>query len=442
MTTSIATPADESLLDFIPRLSPGHTRPDHLADLAASLEGALTGKVLDAYSVPPRHFKTETIAHGCAYILAHDPAFTIGYVTYSANRATDVSRQTRRLAAKAGVEIGEKDTEALWETASGGCFMADGLRGTLTGRGFRLIIIDDPHANRQEAESAVVRSRVWANVNDDVLTREDPRHGTSVIIVHTRWHPDDVIGRAEKLLPGLRYTNKPAINDRGEALLPAFYPLERLREIEAARGAYAWASLYQGMPRPRGGSVFEGVAHYTERPATYQSAIGIDLAYSGKTKSDYSLSIVLGRFAQFTYVLDVTRKQVRAPEFGLALKAHTAAYPGAPMRWYAAGTESGIVDFYARMGIRIDARAPRGDKFVRAQPVSAAWNAGKILVPKEAPWLDAFLDEILAFTGTGDAHDDQVDALAAAYDALGAAVTSGGHGTGRGSEARSLADLL
>jgi predicted phage terminase large subunit-like protein len=59
------------------------------------------------------------------------------------------------------------------------------------------------------------------------------------------------------------------------------------------------------------------------------------------------------------------------------------------------------------------------DKFIRAQPVAAAWNAGSVMVRRgEHPWHHAFLDELRDFTGVGDAHDDQVDALAGAFAAL------------------------
>jgi predicted phage terminase large subunit-like protein len=49
------------------------------------------------------------------------------------------------------------------------------------------------------------------------------------------------------------------------------------------------------------------------------------------------------------------------------------------------------------------------------------WNLGRILVPggEDRPeWVDDFLDEVTNFTGVKDAHDDQVDALAAAFDQL------------------------
>lgn len=57
----------------------------------------------------------------------------------------------------------------------------------------------------------------------------------------------------------------------------------------------------------------------------------------------------------------------------------------------------------------------KGDKFARAQDVAGAWNKGRVCVPNDAEWLDAFLSEVATFTGVSDDHDDQVDALAAAY---------------------------
>jgi predicted phage terminase large subunit-like protein len=88
------------------------------------------------------------------------------------------------------------------------------------------------------------------------------------------------------------------------------------------------------------------------------------------------------------------------------------------MRWYAAGTEKGAGDFIRAQGVPLRTEAPRGDKFVRAQPVAAAWNAGKVLLPTHGAWLDDFCTELASFTGVNDAHDDMIDALAPAFDLL------------------------
>ena len=52
---------------------------------------------------------------------------------------------------------------------------------------------------------------------------------------------------------------------------------------------------------------------------------------------------------------------------------------------------------------------PEGDKIMRMHAQSSKIQAGQVLLPREAPWLDTFLNEILAFPGSS--HDDQVDSL-------------------------------
>jgi predicted phage terminase large subunit-like protein len=79
--------------------------------------------------------------------------------------------------------------------------------------------------------------------------------------------------------------------------------------------------------------------------------------------------------------------------------------------------------------LRIDEATPYASKYVRAQPVAGAWNAQRVRVPVAADWLDDFVFEVSKFTGLGDRHDDQIDALAYAWNAAtaeaGGAIESG-----------------
>jgi len=50
---------------------------------------------------------------------------------------------------------------------------------------------------------------------------------------------------------------------------------------------------------------------------------------------------------------------------------------------------------------------PKGDKLTRMEAESARIEAGHVLLPRNAPWLDTYLNEILAFPN--GRHDDQVD---------------------------------
>lgn len=372
-------------------------------------------------SVPPQHGKTELLLHGIAWALRKRPDKTFAYTSYAADFALSKSRLARDYARAAGVEI-RKDAESLheWRTPQGGGVLATGAGGPLTGHGINgILFVDDPHKNRAEAESKTIRDNIHGWYTSTALTRVHP--GASVIVVHTRWHEDDLIGRlSQEADDPYEIISLPAISDDGRALWEARRPLSWLRQQERRVGAYDWASLYMCQPRPRGDSVFNDVRFYEElpkgRPVRY--GIGVDLAYTKKTRADHSSAVVIAEIDGLFYVVEVIRRQVKAPEFASQLRALLARYPGIVPWWYCAGTETGVADLLGELPepVRVKAIATQADKFTRAQLTAAAWNAGKILVPRHATWASQFVREVTTFTGVNDKDDDQVDALVAAYD--------------------------
>jgi predicted phage terminase large subunit-like protein len=414
--------AAEPLNSFIERVSGGSLiAPRHLAPLVALLERARHEPVRAVVSAPPQHGKSETIMHALAWHLAQDPTRTHAYVTYAGNFATDQSRRIRSITDSAGVEMSDQAALRRWRTARGGGLIAEGVSGQLTGKSVDgIFVIDDPYKDRVEAESALKRERVWQFFTDVAKTRLNP--AASVIVVHTRWHEDDLAGRLVKH-HGWERVNLPAVSLEGAPLWPERYTPAWLKEQREALGEYSWASLYMGEPRPRGGAVFRDVRLYDPqthvvRSHVWRVAIGVDLAYTAKSRADYSVAVVLAADGQgHCYVLDVVRAQLEAPQMAQQLAALKTRY-AAPMRWYTGGTEAGVAQLMQSMGVTIETMPARQDKFLRAQSAAAAWNASRISVPTNTAWSNAFVEEVLAFTGVGDIHDDQVDALAAAYDQL------------------------
>ena len=57
------------------------------------------------------------------------------------------------------------------------------------------------------------------------------------------------------------------------------------------------------------------------------------------------------------------------------------------------------------------------DKNVRFAAQAIKFEAGQILLPAEAPWLQEYVGEITGFPGTK--HDDQVDSTSQALEFLG-----------------------
>ena len=375
--------------------------------------------------------------HWIAWQLVRDPTTRILYVAHTATFATKQSRTARRLARMAEVEISEEAAKAdEWETSAGGGLVARGIDGDYTGRGFDVIIVDDPIKGHKAAESAHQREVLWSAFTIDIFSRLEPE--ASIVVVHTRWHVDDLIGRLIKSSTlGFEYLNIQAIaeNDNdplkrqlGEALWPQRWPVKALEERRNIVGEHAWAALFQGVPRPRGNKVFGEPHFYDVLPDTgYRVGYGVDLAYTEKTSADYSVLIrgyvvqeklADGKTRKRLYVTHAWRQQVEPTVFVETIKAARRDKPG-PVLWYASGTEKGTALFFRKEGITLAVRNANSDKFQRAQPVAAAWNRGDVLVPSWAPdWMHVFLDELSNFTGIKDVNDDQVDACAALHDLL------------------------
>ncbi|MEP7049454.1 MAG: phage terminase large subunit [Pseudomonadota bacterium] len=410
------------LLDFIPALSPKFMAPVHLRPLTEIFQRIAGGeRVRAVVSVPPRNSKTESLLHGGAWLLLQDPTLQIAYASYAARIAEKKSRRLRELARKAGVPIAQDSrSRADWRTGveQGGCW-ATSVDGQITGEGFNVVILDDLIKGRAEAESAGTRERARAWLISDVLTRVEP--GGSVLLSMARWHPDDPAGAM--IGAGWEHVNLTALDENDQPLWPERWPRTEVLELRDALGGpdgYEWQSLYMGNPRGRGARVFGDVAFYDSLPDLSGALIscGIDFAYSTRTSADWSVAVVLAKFGDVFYVVDVVRVREEPRAFRSRVQLLHATHPRARSCAYAASTEMGGVEFFREGGIRIDGRVATIDKFSRAIPVAAAWNTGRILLPRKAPWLDAFISEVCGFTGVKDRHDDQVDALAAAFDGV------------------------
>lgn len=436
----------DTLWDFVPAISPTFTAPTHLHQLADCMRDACAAArgegppVFVCSSIPPQHGKTEFYLHSLAYWLLRQPSDFLAYLSYNQDISDDKSAKVRRYAELAGVDI-RNDTRSkkLWRTTSNGGLMAGGIvGGSVTGReALKCLVIDDPYRNRSDAESRVIRDKVWAEFNDSVWTRLHT--GTSVFVNHTRWHPDDLIGRIKKdpeLSKVFRFINFPVITRGGDplhtddfdVLWPEVQTPQLIKRKRQGSSDYAWWSLYMGEPRPRDTQVFsDGFGFFTEYPPHARIAIGVDFAYTAKTSSDWSVAVVMATDgAERYYVLDVVRRQCAAPDFAAEVAELQRRYPGAPTMAYVGGTERGVVDYMAREGLRIDARPATADKFIRAQPFSTAWNRGQVYLPdRPVSWREDYLACLLDFTGNNDPHDDDVDASAAAFDALATAGVSG-----------------
>jgi predicted phage terminase large subunit-like protein len=416
--------APPGLMEFVPFATPGYDPPTHLQPIVDALEDPGPDLRL-VISVPPQHSKTVTATSGLVRSLMAGTGRNSGYVTYSQQRAEEVSRATQWMADR--VSLAYEGKLSKWGTRQGSILWT-GIGGALTGSPIDgVLIVDDPVKNREEAESRARRDYTDDWFRSVALTRLHP--GAACVVIQTRWHEDDLAGRLVKR--GWKCINLPAIDPRTKkALWEARRPLKWLRDQEAALGEYDWQSLYLGEPRPGGLRFFDpdSKAQYVTLPDSLHYAIGVDVATSDKTTADYSAIVVIGKdFQNVYYIVHVERHQLPLPNFLEKLKAVQARYPSATTAWHVAGKEHDVAEWFRLQGAEIHSPQAKHDKGVRAYSAAAAWSKKALRVPmadpsdptKAIPWVYDLLNEMYAFTGSGrDAHDDQVDALSSAISLL------------------------
>lgn len=421
----------------------GMETPPHIVAIAKLIEriGARQ-RVRAVVSMPPRHGKTMTFQRAFAWLLKHDPTATMGYITYGDRLARNKSRPARRFAEELGITLDRSSRNVNdWRTPEDGGLISGGVGGPLTGMGInRLLVIDDPHKGRQEAESEIMRERAWDFYLDDAKTRLDTEDA-SIVIIQTRWHKDDLAGRLlasdegyeELRLPAIAEEGDPLGRAPGEPLWPGRWSDAHWARLQKEQPPYSWASIYQQRPIPKGDVIF-GPAQfydpaYLARHATTRIRLvaGMDTGYSKKTRADasavieaivwkdpldpeavtraYITRIIHGRMG-VTQLAQRIQSEIRAPY----------------IRWRLYGAEQGTAEmFRTQFNLRILAESPQEDKFGYAQPAAAAWNAGRILLPRAAgaekpdPAITQLIHEVADFTGMEDPHDDQVDALSSLW---------------------------
>jgi predicted phage terminase large subunit-like protein len=446
----------EGLADYIRRVNPRMPPPPHVLPVIEALEEAREGSAdphgplrIIVVEMPPRHAKTTTVLHALAWRIFRDPAVTNAYITYGDDLSASKSRMVRNLAIASGVQLAaDMANLSEWRTVHGGGLLAGGIMGPLTGKGIDgVLVVDDPIKNREEAESQTYRDKVWDQFTDVVFTRLEG--AACVVVMMTRWHPDDLIGRildkqaelTEELgrnviirriqLQAIAEADDPLGRPIGTALWAVRFNEARLNLIRKVVGEYTWASMFQQEPRARGAVLFASDNGLPSRfavgtwvPNGHRMLIACDPAATAKTKSNYSAAYVLAATGwgatMEMWVVDGFRRQITIPELVRNLQALRERWYGIAIAVEAVAAFKSVPDMLREVDptLPIIEVTPRGDKYVRAQPVAAAWNQGRVWVPADADWAAKMIHVCSVFTGRDDPEDDDVDALAHGWNEL------------------------
>lgn len=415
----------------------------HLTEVTRYIEtGGKEGIGRLIVEMPPRHGKTTTVTQKYpVWHLGRNPDHRVMMVSYGADLVEKSSRAARNYISTEyfrGVfpdlylDPSSRSANSWNLDRHAGGVDAIGMTGGATGKGAHLLIVDDPIKNRAEAESQTYRERIWDGFRDDLYTRLEP--GGAIIIIMTRWHEDDLVGRVLKYMPGewvrLRLPafaepDDPLGRHEGAALWPWRFDQDALKDIERKLGPYSFAALYQQTPQPGSGGLFK-LDSFTplrqEAPPLLRRVRYWDLAMSDKTSADYTAGVLYGLDGDaHRYVLDVARGQIDWGDLTewlaeVMLADGPEVMQGIEEKGYMSRAITELNADPRFHGFRIFGYPKENDKWTNALPVAAKAAAGFVHV-LDRHWTPDFLDEVCAFNKA--AHDDQVDALAGAEVMIG-----------------------
>lgn len=361
----------------------------------------------------------------------------------------------------------DADAKGLWKTPQGGGMLAKPAGGPITGfragtmePGFTgALVIDDP-LKPDDALFPVKRNAVnnrWHSTYKSRLAVER----VPVIVIMQRLHPDDFAGYLLKGGAGCRWDHLwlPIVIDNAAdypsewthgdpidhglddgPLWSEKHTAEQIEELKGTPGdpvaAFHFAAQYMQRPTLLEGNLFKAdwlITYKAEDlPRIMWRGIFADTAQKVGTKNDFSVfqEWGLGQDGR-AYMLDQVRGKFEAPELIATARTFWRKAQARPANTHGTLRYMGIEDKVSGTGLiqslnreNIPVFAiPRGndkDKYTRALDVVSFFASGLVRVPEAAiaPWVGNWCAEILAFTGQGDVHDDQVDPTVDAVKAL------------------------
>lgn len=273
--------ARRHFVDFNRYIYPHYQESWHTNLICDALERVLAGEIrFLIIEAPPRHSKSIHVSQLFpAYVMGKNKNDDVIVSSYSGDLAITHGRETRNMIDSQDYQnifttrlSADSKAKGKWNTNGRGAYNAAGVGGSITGKGAKFFVIDDPFKDRKEADSELIRNDRFNWMRTVARTRLTP--DGALVIMHTRWHDDDMIGRitdpesefyepwvdyfdflkGEPVVKWVRLTLKAIATEdelfrvKGEALWPERYSLEELKDIENSLGPYDFSALYQQQP--------------------------------------------------------------------------------------------------------------------------------------------------------------------------------------------------
>lgn len=325
----------------------------------------------------------------------------------------------------------DQNTKSNYENNQHGYRVAFSSTGGTTGLRGDDILLDDA-LSQSQSESKVEREGVNDFLCNTLFNRQNITKQTAIMGIGQRFHPQDYhsvllslpgcfhIDLQMEFVPeesfSSQYFKDPRTN-RGEVIwkIPKFNN-QGLTLIKQVLGKMQYSAQYQQRPIVQEGSYLRrsdwGYYEQKDLPANLKIVSGWDFAAKTGNQNDYTVCLVIGKCGNKFYIIDLYRKKVEYPQAKRDFIDHMEKVRPKPAYIEDASNGTPLISDLktTKYFTSIKAISTKGrDKLARVIPITPIIEAGNVFLPKNAPWLDIFIEECSNFPN-GE-HDDIVDAL-------------------------------
>lgn len=318
-------------------------KPDrkYLVNLCRDFQDFITDNEHDVLilNIGPRHGKSRTAGMFVQWLLGNDNNKKIMTGSYNDTLSTVFSKNVRNAIQEEKADESIlvyndifPDTHIkrgdgamnLWSLEKGyNNYLATSPGGTATGFGADIIIVDDLIKSALEANNANVLEGHWEWFTNTMLSRLED--GGKIIIIMTRWHSNDLAGKALAELPESGYRVKhisvKTYNEETDTMLcDEVLSKESYFKKVNTMGADIASANYQQEPIDIKGRLYSDFKTYDSKPQFKRVAAYTDTADTG---SDYLSSYIYGVTSDNeAYILDIvfTKEPMEVTEPLLAQK--------------------------------------------------------------------------------------------------------------------------
>lgn len=385
-------------------------------------------------SMPPRHGKSFLVSKYFPAWILMKKKIRLLLASYEAEFAASWGRKVRDLINEFGADFNIKlssDMKAShrFELSNGSEVATFGVGGAITGRGADLLIIDDPVKNAEASLSVTQRNNLWQWFISTAYTRLEP--DGACIIIMTRWHYDDLVGRLIKQMndggerwevlniPAIAETNDILGRAEGEPLWNERYNLDSLAIIKKTLGIYWFSAQYQQKPIAGEYQIFKEdywsfYSHLNESDIIFKATFW-DTAFKQGEANDYTVGLTVAATQNGFYVLNMFRGKPTFSQLKAAvIREYEAMKPDRVLIEDAASGQSLLQELK-------DTRLPikaigTENKEIKAHRVSAQFENRNVYLREGAQYNGDIISELAVFPN--GSHDDIVDCFTGAIDFL------------------------